>query len=268
MPVKKKKKGKKVPKKSKDEVAKEKLEKAAEAFEAAEQLHQSFVTRIDEWMLKNYSRAIDLFRRFDLNGDGCLTYNEFYAGMRDLQAPCNKIELYVLAKKLDQDGNGLIDYLEFSKGLRYFRAAECVPDNDLPALTILREKLDECPCCKLGLWKPYKEKYPRYISLELRLITFANIKTYPGNFQVYVHAHVTVHSIMVLINNRFGETTQKLTIYRVNAEGKNISLNPHLTLEDTGYPGGPRNEPQLVHLLYDYVTEFNDCPVLTCDHYF
>ena len=139
----------------------EKLEKAAEAFEAAEELHLSFVTRVDQWMLNNYSRAIDLFRRFDLNGDGCLTYEEFYAGMRDLHAPCNKIELYVMAKKLDQDGNGLIDYLEFSKGLRYFRPTDCAADSDLPPLTIVREKLEECPCCKLGLWKPYKEKYPR-----------------------------------------------------------------------------------------------------------
>lgn len=109
---------------------------------------------------------------------------------------------------------------------------------------------------------------PRYISLELRLVTFANLKTYPGNFQVYVHAHDSVHSVMELIDDRLGETTQKLTVYRVNAEGKNIPLDPHLTLEETGYQGGPRNQPQHVQLLYDYITEFKDCPVLTCDHYF
>lgn len=142
---------------------KEKLEKAAEAFEAAEELHQSFVTRIDDWMLHNYGRAIDLFRRFDLNGDGCLTYEEFYAGMRDLDAPCNKVELYLLAKKLDEDSNGLIDYLEFSKGLKYFRKSEVVADGDLPNLTIIREKLEHCPCCKLGLWKPQKEAFPRWV---------------------------------------------------------------------------------------------------------
>ena len=119
------------------------------------------MTRIDEWMLHNYGRAIDLFRRFDLNGDGCLTYEEFYAGMRDLDAPCNKVELYFLAKKLDQDSNGLIDYLEFLKGLKYFRKSELVSDGDLPNLTIVREKLEHCPCCKLGLWTPQKEAFPR-----------------------------------------------------------------------------------------------------------
>lgn len=121
------------------------------------------MTRIDDWMLRNYSRAIDLFRRFDLNGDGCLTYEEFYAGMRDLQAPCNKVELYLLAKKLDQDGNELIDYLEFSKGLKYFRKSDVLPDSELPNLTIVREKLEQCPCCKLGLWKPRKEAFPRLV---------------------------------------------------------------------------------------------------------
>ena len=114
-------------------------------------------------MLNNFARAIDLFRRFDLNGDGCLTYEEFYAGMRDLDAPCNKVELYLLAKKLDQDSNGLIDYLEFSKGLKYFRKSDIVSDRDLPNLTIIREKLEYCPCCKLGLWIPKKEAFPRYV---------------------------------------------------------------------------------------------------------
>ena len=73
---------------------------------------------------------------------------------------------------------------------------------------------------------------------------------------------------MELINNRLGETTQKLTIYRVDGKGKNVPLDPHLTLDESGFPGGPRNQPQPVSLFYDYVTEFNDCPILTCDHYF
>lgn len=139
----------------------EKLEKAAEAFEAADDLHAAFVARMDKWMLDNYARAIDLFRRFDVDGDGSLSYEEFYAGMRDLNAPANNLELYVLAKKLDRDSNGLLDYLEFSKGLKYYKKEECIQDDGLPILKFEREELEQCPCCKLGLWKPPKEKYPR-----------------------------------------------------------------------------------------------------------
>ncbi|XP_028391679.1 uncharacterized protein LOC114516411 isoform X2 [Dendronephthya gigantea] len=218
-------------------------------------------------MLHNYGRAIDLFRRFDLNGDGCLTYEEFYAGMRDLDAPCNKIELYLLAKKLDQDSNELIDYLEFSKGLKYFRKSDIVPDTDLPNLTIVREKLKNCPCCKLGLWKPMKEAFPRYIQLELRLVTFANVNSYPGNFEILIHAHVSIYSIVELIHERLGESTQNLTIYKDN-EREMVVLDPNVTLQETGFEGGPKNLPQDVALLYDYMTEFNDCPILTSDHYF
>ena len=144
-----------------DNFSQEKLEKAAEAYEAADDLHAAFVARMDKWMIDNYGRAIDLFRRFDVDGDGSLSYEEFYAGMRDLNAPANNLELYVLAKKLDRDGNGLLDYLEFSKGLKYYKKEECVPDDGLPPLRFEREELEDCPCCKLGLWKPPKEKFPR-----------------------------------------------------------------------------------------------------------
>ena len=143
-------------------LSQEKLEKAAEAYEAAEDLHAAFVARMDKWMIDNYGRAIDLFRRFDIDGDGSLSYEEFYAGMRDLNAPANNLELYVLAKKLDRDNNGMLDYLEFSKGLKYYKKEECVPDDGLPTLRFEREELENCPCCKLGLWKPPKEKFPRY----------------------------------------------------------------------------------------------------------
>ena len=142
-------------------ISQDKLEKAASAFEAADDLHAAFVARMDKWMLDNYARAIDLFRRFDVDGDGSLSYEEFYAGMRDLNAPANNLELYVLAKKLDRDANGLLDYLEFSKGLKYYKKEECVQDDGLPVLKFEREELEQCPCCKLGLWKPPKEKYPR-----------------------------------------------------------------------------------------------------------
>lgn len=141
----------------------EKLDKAAAAFEATDDLHAAFVARMNKWMIDNYSRAIDLFRRFDVDGDGELSYDEFYAGMRDLNAPANNLELYILAKKLDKDQNEKLDYLEFSKGLRYFKKEECVPDDGLPPLTFEREKLEGCPCCKIGLWKPQIEKYPRQV---------------------------------------------------------------------------------------------------------
>ena len=51
-------------------------------------------------------------------------------------------------------------------------------------------------------------------------------------------------------------------------EGKRVPLNPHLSLQEAGYEGGPRNFPQEVGLIYDYMTEFNDCSILTSDHYF
>ena len=93
------------------------------------------------------------------------------------------------------------------------------------------------------------------------------MKNYPGNFQILIHAHVSVYSVLELINKRLGETTQKLTLYR-DKGGERVPLDPYLTLRESGYEGGPGDLPQEVGLLYDYMTEFNDCPILTTDHYF
>ena len=107
--------------------------------------------------------------------------------------------------------------------------------------------------------------------MELKLLTFANLpllKSFPGHFQVFVHAHVPVYSIESIIHERMGGTTRKLVIYCSTKDGKRVQLDRHKTLEECGFVGGPRPEPQLVELFYDYEVELNDCPVLMCDHYF
>ena len=107
--------------------------------------------------------------------------------------------------------------------------------------------------------------------MELQLLTFANLpqmKSYPGHFQIFVHAHIPVYSVESIINERFGGTTRKVVIYCTSKEGKQIHLDHHKTLEECGFTGGPRPEPQLVELFYDFDVEFNDCPILMSDHYF
>lgn len=37
-----------------------------------------------EWMNKNYGRILDIFRRFDSDNSGTISYEEFAAGMKDL----------------------------------------------------------------------------------------------------------------------------------------------------------------------------------------
>ena len=94
------------------------------------------------------------------------------------------------------------------------------------------------------------------------------MKSYPGHFQVFVHSHIPVYSVESLINERLGGTATNLAIYCDTSKGQRMQLDRHKTLQDCGFQGGPRHEPQLVELLYNYEIEFNDCPLLMCDHYF
>ena len=40
------------------------------------------------------------------------------------------------------------------------------------------------------------------------------------------------------------------------------------SLEQCGILGGPKRNPPIVTLYYDYAVEFTECPLLNCDHYF
>lgn len=73
---------------------------------------------------------------------------------------------------------------------------------------------------------------------------------------------------MNIINERHGTTLRFIKIYDEDAQGKRIELDPHKTLEDCGYLGGPKTMPQKLELIYDYTTEFHDCPILMSDDYF
>ena len=46
-------------------------------------------------MRLNYGKAMSLFRRFDLNGDGQLSADEFMTGCTSLDLPCTMEEITV-----------------------------------------------------------------------------------------------------------------------------------------------------------------------------
>lgn len=79
---------------------------------------QLFLHRVRIWMDSNYSRVVDVFRHFDLDGDGFLSHEEFIIGMRDLNAPLTKEEIQTLLSLLDGDENGKVDLLEFEQAFR------------------------------------------------------------------------------------------------------------------------------------------------------
>jgi len=268
MPPKKKKGGKKKSAKKKTLTTEEKLEIKCQEFTAQEELHEAFIRRVNLWMLEYHARASDLFKRFDTDGKGFLTYGEFFAGMRDLDAPCTQLELFALAKAVDKDNNGQIDYSEFSAGVKYERPVRVKKDDGLPILKIIREEKENCPYCKVDVWTPADYGSVKFISLEVKLFSLMQMRNYPGHFQVYVHAHVLISSIIEMIKTRHDGTIRNISLFYENTDNLRVLLYPEKTLEDSGFPGGTKSEPQAVNLFYEYQTELVDCPIIQCDHYF
>lgn len=108
----------------------------------------------------------------------------------------------------------------------------------------------------------------RFILLELRLVTFNDIKDYPGHFEVLVHAHIPVSSLHQIIVDETGVMTSKLSVFYDKSRSREAMLPVHMTLQDLGYEGDTYDDPEELTLYYDYKVEFIDCPLLLCDHYF
>ncbi|XP_002737056.1 uncharacterized protein LOC100371068 [Saccoglossus kowalevskii] len=313
---------------TKAEKAAEKLQKSVNRFIDDLDRHNNFIARMDKWILENADKAIEMFRSY--NDVETVTYEEFKGGMFDLNAPCNNLELQILALRLDRRKTGNIDYLELKKGLRFYRDDETDDDGEdedeeeeeegeevaekkdidekeeqnqegeetlalekakqlilfgsAPTegseeqseadkgetikLEITREELEKCSCCKLSLWQPYRIMAPKYVLLELRLITFDNVRSYPGHFKKLVHSHLTIYGIMQIIYEETATESSKLKIFQDKTRNTEALLMPDVTLEEIGAKGGVYQDPEPMVLYYDYTTEFHDCPLLMSDYYF
>ncbi|XP_013398876.1 uncharacterized protein LOC106165263 [Lingula anatina] len=315
----KKKKKKKKKKLTKSERAALKLEKAINAYMSQEEHYRNFIDTIHNWLTdkKNAEKMTQLFAYYDTRGENHVTYDEFKAGMRDLNIPCNVLELHILAKLLDKEDIEEIDYTMLPKGLSFIREAmdddsdseseeeeaevtetpvegNVKPLNTTPMQLLLgqtpqdkptqeetdtqkyekiklimsQRKLPACSGCKLGISEPYKPKKSKYIQLELKLATFANLnKPLPLNLIKLLPAHTTVAGLISLVVSELHVSSSTIAIFRDTSRDPEMALDPSTTLEENGYPGGSYDSPQLLTLYYDYIVEFRDCPLLMCDHY-
>lgn len=108
----------------------------------------------------------------------------------------------------------------------------------------------------------------RFILLELRLVAFNDIKEHPGHFEVLVHSHIPVSSLLQIIVDETGIMSTKLSIFHDKSRRREAMLPMHMALKDLGYEGDTYDDPEELTLFYDYKVEFIDCPLLLCDHYF
>ncbi|XP_067035950.1 uncharacterized protein [Acropora muricata] len=218
-----------------------------------------------EWMNKNYGRILDIFRRFDSDNSGTISYQEFAAGMKDLGAPATQVEIYLMAMSLDVDGDQQLDYNEFKKlrpgqrrPIEPVKKIESVEEDDEPTA-----KLKPCPHCKVGLWEPIVENVSGYIMLDLRSSSFQNLTTMPGSISSKVPSNISIYGISMIVKRELGPCAFNVRIYHQKEEGTPEEMEPSWKLAEIGFVGTmPPEEPQPLMLLYDYDYPFLDCPIL------
>lgn len=262
---------KKKKKLTKAEKALVKLEKQCDTFRASGQPYTDLMKRMDRWITANYERAIILFKKVD-DGEGYVTFEEFKAGMFDLMIPCSTLELHLLCQLLDTEQTEEINYMKLSEGLKHIREIELSHRHiDVrPALPESPRKHVKCARCQMPVWdgEPYKEKYPRFIEVLFRLVTFEGWKDHPGHFNKVVHSHVTGFGLLEVIREQTGILSQQMAIFTDKSRDVKCMLPLEKSLEELNFPGGSEEEPTELLLYYDYRVQFTDCPILQCDHYF
>ncbi|XP_078486042.1 uncharacterized protein LOC100176286 isoform X1 [Ciona intestinalis] len=266
------KKKKKKVKLTKEEKAAAKLAKMLENFVTDSAAYEKFLQKLDVWMMVNTGDVESLFKRFDEEGDGIVPVQVFKAGLKDLNCPATSLELHALAVKLDPEQTGNIEYSGFERGIHLLvndksddeeDDDEMIPEDFVPPLYVTK-----APPLFETLQDPHQATYPRFIIVHLRLATFDLIDKHPGHFDMKVHSHMTIGTLIELIGERGRITSGELNVYtnkECNQEGK---LGKYQSLNECGYNGGPFRRPENVKLFYDYVVEYSDCPLLNCDHYF
>ena len=75
--------------------------------------------RLVGMLAANMTRVIDLFREWDLNGDGMISPKEFRRAMREIGYAVPREHVDLVFESMDPDGSGQIEYKELSKLLRH-----------------------------------------------------------------------------------------------------------------------------------------------------
>ena len=66
---------------------------------------------------RNEKQLQNIFRKFDLNGDGELTTKEFVCALKSMNPQLSDHAVRVAARQVDVDGDGVVDYKEFTARL-------------------------------------------------------------------------------------------------------------------------------------------------------
>ena len=108
----------------------------------------------------------------------------------------------------------------------------------------------------------------RYIEVLFRFVTFDTLKHHSGHFNIVVHSHISVLGLVQVIRQETRIQASRIAIFTDKSREIEAMLPMRASLEELGFKGGTKDNPEELILYYDYAVEFTDCPILLCDHYF
>lgn len=241
-----------------------------------EELLVRFLQRVLLWLQENHARIINLFRKLDSDNDNALSREDFFIGMRMMEAPASRAEIDRLISILDFNHNGRINILEFDKIIRHYHRLllsqkyDSEPDTEddemkksAISLTFSPSRLSyKCPNCEIGIAAPPIEKNLRFLELQLTLAPFKDLAGHPGHFSLEITDSTSIHGLTQLIKVHLEGSAATIAIFKDHTCSRLSYLSPSSCLFHCGAVGGPRTRAVEVELFYDYKPVMNDCPLL------
>lgn len=101
---------------------------------------------LEEKVFAGPVKIFQVFKAFDKDGDGFVSYADFEDHLNQLQIPASKKEVAAILKHLDKENKGFLDFRTFSTGIHQNMSSQInIPRNELhlPNLVPNKAKLGE-----------------------------------------------------------------------------------------------------------------------------
>ena len=130
------------------------MEKAAKEKQAASQGHgrKHNIDTVIQDMIKEKridERAVETFHKMDVNGNGCIEFQEFVIAYRKLNPDVSMVQLQAMFDEADVDQNGTLDLQE----VRSFVSYLLVHTNMMIVLTPFSSLYSSLRCLKCPMWR-------------------------------------------------------------------------------------------------------------------
>lgn len=211
-------------------VKKTKFEIAVEKYRKVPGRYQAFLKAVDAWFSQHREEFVNILKLHISYSSDLASYDDFRAGLTDMNFPFNKLEIQMISLLYDSDRDGFINLDDLDISLNELRLKEeAANKQDIPKIvTEDRGWILGCFYC----------------------LSCLEIATHPFHFERLFPLNTYTEGVANIIKNQTGLCTPTIDIYLSPAAELENKLEPKTMLTDQDIIGGDEWAPTEVGFYY------------------